>query len=289
MLEQLVIAFGYRTGDNQRSTCVVNQYRVDLIDDGIIVLTLYKVFRADSHVVTQVVETEFIVCTKSDICQICLTTCVGVRLMTVDTIYAQTVEHIKRTHPFGVTFGEVIIHGNYVYAVSGQCVEEYRECSHQCFTFTGCHFRNLTFMQNDTTKELYIVVNHVPQCVVTTGYPVILIDGLVAFDAYEIFCSSQLTVEVGSSYNDFFIFCKTFGSSLYDRKSNRQYFVQCFFIFFQNFFFCLIDLYEDFFAVFQFESFNACLQLFHFRTFSSSRFMDIFFEFFRFGTEGVVV
>ena len=99
-------------------------------------------------------------------------------------------EHVKRTHPFGVTFGEVIIHGNYVYAVSGQCVEEYRECSHQCFTFTGCHFRNLTFMQNDTTKELYIVVNHVPQCIVTTGYPVILIDGLVAFDAYEIFCSS---------------------------------------------------------------------------------------------------
>ena len=42
---------------------------------------------------------------------------------------------------------EVIIHGNYVYAVSGQCVEEYRECSYQCFTFTGCHFRNLTFMQ----------------------------------------------------------------------------------------------------------------------------------------------
>ena len=289
MLEQLVVAFRYRTGDNQRSTGVVNQYRVDLIDDGIVVLTLYKVFRADSHVVTQVVETEFVVRTERDVCQVCLTARVGVRLMAVDTIHAQSVEHIKRSHPFGVTFGEVIIHGNHVYTVSGQCVEEYRESSHQCFTFTGCHFRNLTFVQNDTTEELYIVVNHVPYRIVTTGYPVILIDGLVAFDAYKIFRCSQLAVKIRSGNNDFFIFCESFGSSFHDRESNGQYFVQCFFIFLQNFFFCLIDLCEDFFAVFQFQCLDACLQLFHFRTFGGSRFMDIFFEFFRFGTEGVVV
>ena len=97
------------------------------IDNGIIMLALYQVFGADSHVVTQVVETEFVVRTERDVCQVCLTACVGVRLMTVDTIYAQSVEHIKRSHPFGVTFGEVIIHGNHVHTVSGQCVKEYRE------------------------------------------------------------------------------------------------------------------------------------------------------------------
>lgn len=64
LLEELVVAFGYRTGDNQRSTGVVNQYGVYLIDDGVIVLALYQVFRADSHVIAQIVETEFVVVPK---------------------------------------------------------------------------------------------------------------------------------------------------------------------------------------------------------------------------------
>ena len=76
LFKQLLFTFGDRAGNNQRSTGIVNQYGVHLIDDGIIVLTLYKVFRADSHVITQVVETEFIVRTECDICQICLATCV---------------------------------------------------------------------------------------------------------------------------------------------------------------------------------------------------------------------
>ena len=76
LFKQLFFTFGDRAGNNQRSTGIVNQYGVHLIDDGIIVLTLYKVFRADSHVITQVVETEFIVRTECDICQICFATCV---------------------------------------------------------------------------------------------------------------------------------------------------------------------------------------------------------------------
>ena len=212
----MVVTFRHGTGDNQRSTGVIDQYGVDLIDDSVVVLTLYKVFRADRHIVTQVVETEFVVGTERDVCQICLAACVGVRLVTVDAIYAQTVEHIKRTHPFGVTFCQIIIHGNHVHTVSGQCIQEYGEGSHQCLTFTGCHFRNLAFVQNDTTEQLYIVVYHVPDRIVTTGYPVILINGLIALDAYKVFCSSQLAVEISGGNYDFFIFRETFCGSLDD-------------------------------------------------------------------------
>ena len=70
LLEELVVAFGNRAGDNQRGTGIVNQYRVHLIDDCVIVLALYEVFRADGHVVAQVVETKFIVRTESDVCKI---------------------------------------------------------------------------------------------------------------------------------------------------------------------------------------------------------------------------
>ena len=89
-------------------------------------LALYKVFRADSHVVTQVVETEFIVCTERDICQISFATGIRVGLVLVDAIYTQTVEHVKRTHPFGVTFCQIVVHCYHVHAVTSQGIEEYR-------------------------------------------------------------------------------------------------------------------------------------------------------------------
>ena len=188
--------------------------------------------------------------------------------MAVDTIHTQTVEHIERPHPFGVTLCQIVVHGYHMNTVSGQCVQEYREGSYQCLTFTGCHFRNLAFMENDTTKQLYVVVNHVPHHVVTTGYPVILINGFVSLDAYKILCCSELAVEFRGSHYNFFIFGKTFGSCLNDGESNGQYFVQCFFIFLQNFFFYLVYLRKYFFAVFQFKAFDTRFQFFHFRTFS---------------------
>ena len=252
-------------------------------------LALNKVFRADSHVVTQVVETEFIVGTERDVGKVCLTTGVGVRLMAVDAIYAQTVEHIKRAHPFGVTFGKVVVHGYYMHTVSGQRVQEYRKGSNESFTFTGCHFRNLTFVQNDTTEQLNVVMNHVPYRIIAAGIPVVLVDGLVAFNAYKVFGGSQMAVEFSRGYYDFFVFRKSFGSCFDDRESYGQYFFQCFLVFFENFFLYLIYLCKDFFAVFQFGAFDARFKFFHFSAFVSSRFADVFFEFFRFGTEGIVV
>ena len=71
-------------------------------------------------------------------------------------------------------------------------------------------------MQNDTTEQLYIVVYHVPDRIVTTGYPVILINGLITLDAYKVFCSSQLAVEISGGNYDFFIFRETFCGSLDD-------------------------------------------------------------------------
>ena len=289
LFEQLVVALRHRTGNNQRSTGIVNQYRVNLIDDSVVVLALNKVFRADSHVVTQVVETEFIVGTERDVGKVCLTTGIGVRLMAVDAIYAQTVEHIKRAHPFGVTFGKVVVHGYYMHTVSGQRVQEYRKGSNESFTFTGCHFRNLTFVQNDTTEQLNVVMNHVPYRIIAAGIPVVLVDGLVAFNAYKVFGGSQMAVEFSRGYYDFFVFRKSFGSCFDDRESYGQYFFQCFLVFFENFFLYLIYLCKDFFAVFQFGAFDARFKFFHFSAFVSSRFADVFFEFFRFGTEGIVV
>ena len=161
-------------------------------------------------------------------------------------------EHIKRSHPFGVTFCQIVIHCYYMYTVACQCIEEYRQGSHQSFTFTCCHFGDFSFMKYYTTKKLYIIMDHIPYRIIPTGIPVILIDRFVTFDAYEVFSCSQCTVKICGSYHNFFVFGETSGCVFYDRESYREYFFQCFFVYFEYLFFEFINLSKYLFAIFQF-------------------------------------
>ena len=66
-LIHLIVAFRHRSGNNQRRTRVINQDRVDLIDDGIIMAALYEIRRTHRHIITKVIETKFVVCSESNI------------------------------------------------------------------------------------------------------------------------------------------------------------------------------------------------------------------------------
>ena len=66
-------------------------------------LTLHEIVHRHRHVVTEVVETELVICTECDVACICLATCRAVRLVLVDTVYRKSVEHVKRSHPLRVT------------------------------------------------------------------------------------------------------------------------------------------------------------------------------------------
>ena len=61
-----------RSGDDQGRTRFVDQDRVDLVDDGVVVPTLHAVLEAERHVVAQVVEAELIVRAVGDIRVVCL-------------------------------------------------------------------------------------------------------------------------------------------------------------------------------------------------------------------------
>ena len=149
-------------------------------------LALYQVARVGGHIITQVVETKLIVGTEGDVCHICLAALVGVRTMLVDTIYRETVEHIERSHPLRVTLSQVVVHGYYVYTITCEGVQEDRGCTYEGLTLTGSHLCNLTLVENNTTEELYIVVNHFPLHIITAGCPVVVIDSLVAIDGNEV-------------------------------------------------------------------------------------------------------
>ena len=55
-------------GDDERGTGLVDEDRVDLVDDGVVVATLHAVVQAGGHVVAQVIETELVVRTVDDVC-----------------------------------------------------------------------------------------------------------------------------------------------------------------------------------------------------------------------------
>ena len=89
-------------------------------------------------------------------------------------------------------------------------------------------------------------MHHAPYHVITTSNPMVLPNRLIVLNTHKIFSlSSQFTVKIGSGYNQFRIFRETACSVFYNGKSLRKYIIQCFFIFFQHFFFQFVYLRED--------------------------------------------
>ena len=212
----LVFAFWHRTTDNQWSTRIVNQHRVHLIHDSVVVTALHEIHWAGSHIVAQVVKTELIIGTKCNIACVCTTTFIGVRFVFVDTIHSQTMEHIERAHPLGVTFGEVVVDGYHVYTFVGQSIEEHRQRSHKGFTLTRSHLGNLAFVKNHTTYELHIIVHHIPYVLVATCGPFVKVNGFVAVYLHKVESAigSQVAVHLCRCYFYFLVLSKAASGTL---------------------------------------------------------------------------
>ena len=94
--EHLYVVAGvwHGTTNNKRCAGVVYQNRVDLIDDCEYVFALHEFFGCRTHVVAEVVEAKFVVCTKSYVRIVCLAPCCGVGLVLVDAVNCESLEHI---------------------------------------------------------------------------------------------------------------------------------------------------------------------------------------------------
>src|SRR3712207_7987565 len=80
-------------------------------------------------------EAEFVVCTECNIGHIGFATLIRIGAMLVDTVNGKAVEHIKRSHPFRVTLGKIVVDRDHVHAIAGQSVEEYGKRGNERFTF----------------------------------------------------------------------------------------------------------------------------------------------------------
>ena len=93
-----------RARDDQWRSCIVNQNRVNLVHDGIMMLALYEILGIYGHIIPQVIKAEFIVCSKGNVGAVSFFSFFRIGLVLVNTIYFQAVKFIKRPHPFRVTF-----------------------------------------------------------------------------------------------------------------------------------------------------------------------------------------
>ena len=189
-------------------------------------LDLNKVGHVHCHIVTKVVETELVVGSESDRTVIGPLSGVAVRLMLVDAVHRKTVEHVERTHPLGVTLGEVVVDGDDMHTLARQGVKEHRKCRHKSLALTGSHLGDLSLMKHNTTDQLNIIVNHVPSHLVAAGDPMVLVDSLVSLDVDKIMIDAERPVEIVGRNLDGRVLLEPAGRRLHDGESLGKHLIQ---------------------------------------------------------------
>ena len=200
LVKFVLIAFGRRSADDEWGPGFVDQHRVDLIDNGEVVLALHELFRPCGHVVPQVVEPKLVVGAERHVTLIRLTTRLAVGLVLVDAIDGQSMEFVEGTHPLGVATGEVVVDGHHMNATSREGVEEDGQRGHKGFSFPRLHLRRLAAVEGDASNQLHVVVNHVPRHLRPCSSPGLGPVGLVPLDPHQVTRRGDFTVQFGGGH-----------------------------------------------------------------------------------------
>ena len=200
-------------------------------------------------------------------------------------------EHIERSHPLGVTLGEIVVHGYDMYTIAREGVEEHRQSGDERLTLTSSHLGNLSLVKYDTTEELYVVVNHLPFEVIASGSPVVVIDCLVAVDGDKVLAwvGSQFAVEVSGSHHRLLVGGKSLGSLLYDGEYLGHHLVEFFLEDVEYLLLDLVNLCEDVGTLVDRCVLNLCLQLVNLCPLFGDRFLYVLSYLLCPCTESVVV
>jgi hypothetical protein len=153
------VVFGL-TRDDQRRARLVDQDRVDLVDDGEAELALHPLAagRVD-HVVAQVVETEFVVRAVGDVGGVGGLLVLVLHLRQVDAD-GEAEKTMQSPHPLGVAIGQVVVDRDHVDAVAGKRIQVGGQRCHQRLALTGPHLGDLAIVQDHAADQLNIEVTH---------------------------------------------------------------------------------------------------------------------------------
>src|SRR5437660_303015 len=78
-----------------------------------------------------------------------------------DHAHAQAKKAVELSHPLRVAFGQVIVDGDYVYAIPGERVEVDRKGGDKGLSFTGFHLGDVAPVQDNAADQLDVEMAHV--------------------------------------------------------------------------------------------------------------------------------
>ena len=146
-----------RAGDDQRGPRLVDQDRVDLVDDREVGVALDAVVQGGGHVVAQVVEAQLVVRRVGDVAEVGLAPLVGAHVGQ-DHADGETEELVHPAHPLRVVLRQVVVDRDDVDAAAGQCVEVRRERRDQGLALTGLHLGDVAAVERRATHDLDVEV-----------------------------------------------------------------------------------------------------------------------------------
>ena len=145
------------TRDDQRRARLVDQDRVDLVDDREVERPLDHRVQPVLHVVAQVVEAQLVVGAVGDVAVVGDLALLVAEIMH-DDADGEAEELVDPAHPFGVAAGEVVVHRHDMHALAGQRVEIDGERGDQGLAFAGLHLGDLARVQDHAALELDVEV-----------------------------------------------------------------------------------------------------------------------------------
>ena len=149
---------GGRARDDQRGAGLVDEDRVDLVDDGEGVAPLDHGVLGPGHVVTQVVEPELGVGAVGDVRVVGLALGRAVLDVGSDPAHGQPEEPVELAHPLGVAGGQVVVDRDHVDAVAGQGVDVDRQRGDQGLALAGLHLGDPPEVEGHAPHQLGVEV-----------------------------------------------------------------------------------------------------------------------------------
>ena len=143
--------------DDERGAGLVDEDRVDFVDDREIVSALHHLLEMVLHVVAQVVESELVVGGIGHVGGIGRAAFLVGQAMD-DGARGEAEEAVDLAHPSGVALGEIVVHRHHVNALAGERVEIDGKGGDQGLAFAGLHFGNATLVQHHAADQLHIEV-----------------------------------------------------------------------------------------------------------------------------------
>ena len=148
-----------RTGNDQRRAGLVDQDRIDLVDDRVIVTALHHRGAVVFHVVAQIVEAELVVGGVGDVGGVG-----GAALVVGEAVHddadGQAEKFVDAAHPFGVALGEVVVDGDDVDALAGERIEIDGKRGDQRLALAGAHLGDAAIVQHHAADELDVEGPH---------------------------------------------------------------------------------------------------------------------------------